>query len=144
MYEHREGVTHAHPATASEQVETVAEDPYAHRRGTADKIQQLIYLVFGVISALLAIRFSLRLLGANPDAPFASFVYGVTAGFLAPFFGLWRPLAFDGSVIEWHSLVAIVVYLLLGWVLARLAWLVMGETRRAARTYSGRVDTEIR
>jgi hypothetical protein len=65
-----ESVDPSNPTTVGvERVESVA-DPYAQRRGAASKVRQGVYLVFGVIEALIAIRFALRLLGANPEAGF--------------------------------------------------------------------------
>src|SRR5688500_20342736 len=119
MHEHHEHETRPRPAAVSERVEAVADDPYAERRGAADKARQVVYLLFGIVEGLIAIRFILRALGANPETPFASFIYGVTAPFLAPFAGLFGTPVFNGSVLEWHSLVAIVVYMLLAWALAR-------------------------
>lgn len=144
MHEHHEDETRPRPAAVSERVEVVADDPYAERRGAADKARQVVYLLFGLVEGLIAIRFVLRALGANPETPFASFIYGVTAPFLAPFAGLFGTPTFNGSVLEWHSLVAIVVYMLLAWALARLLWLVAGETRRGSRSYAHRVDTDMR
>ena len=129
---------------ASERVETISTDPYDRRRDTALRLQQGIYLIFGIIEGLIAIRFVLRLLGANPAAGFASFIYGITAPFLAPFVGMFGTPNFDGSVLELHSIVAIVVYALLAWVLAKIVKLTMGESRTALHTEASRVDTELR
>ena len=143
MHERHEHVTRTEPAVATEHVETVATDPYAPRRGAASKVRQAIYLIFGIIEGLIAIRFVLRALGANPDAGFAAFVYGATAPFLVPFVGLFGTPQYNGSVLELHSIVAIVVYALLAWVLAKLAWLLLGETRSGVRTHASRVDTDV-
>jgi len=143
MHERHEHVTRAEPAVATEHVETVATDPYAPRRGAASKVRQAIYLIFGIIEGLIAIRFVLRALGANPDAGFAAFVYGATAPFLVPFVGLFGTPQYNGSVLELHAIVAIVVYGLLAWVLAKLAWLLLGETRSGVRTSASRIDTDI-
>jgi hypothetical protein len=140
MYERHDVVPPARPTPVAEHVETVMEDPYAPRRGAAEKLRQAVFLVFAIINGLIAIRFVLRLLGANPDAPFASFVYGATAPFLAPFVGLFGTPVVNGSAVEWFSIVAIVAYMLLGWVLARIIWILAGETRRAARAETHRVD----
>ena len=131
-------------AVASERVETIATDPYDHRRDSALRLQQGIYLVFGIIEGLIAIRFVLRLLGANAAAGFASFIYGVTAPFVAPFVGLFGTPNFDGAVLELHSITAIVVYALLAWVLAKIVQLTMSDSRTAVHTRASRVDTEIR
>jgi YggT family protein len=129
---------------ASERVEAMSTDPYDRRRDTALRLQQGIYLVFGIVEGLIAIRFVLRLLGANPAAGFASFIYGVTAPFLAPFVGMFGTPSFDGTVLELHSIVAIVVYALIAWVLAKIVKLTMADTRTAVHTRASRVDTELR
>ena len=143
MYERDVVVTPVRPAASDQHVQTVTDDPFARRRGASDKARQGIFLLFGIINGLIAIRFVLRLLGANPDVAFASFVYGATALFLAPFEGLFGIPVLNGSVVEWHALVAIVFYLLLAWVLAKLVWIIAGETRRATRAEVHRVDSEI-
>jgi hypothetical protein len=80
----------------------------------------VIYVVFAVVDGLIAIRFLLKLLAANPEAGFAQFIYGVTAPLMAPFVGLLgTPAASNGSQLEVTSLVAIVVYALVGWLLIR-------------------------
>src|SRR5216683_1871592 len=50
----------------------------------ARRAMDVVYLVFGIIDALLVIRLVLKLLGANAHAGFASFTYGLTDFFLAP------------------------------------------------------------
>ena len=125
-----------------EQVESVVTDPYAQRRGTAYKVRQGIYLIFGIIEGLIAIRFVLRALGANSEAGFASFVYGITAPLLTPFVGLFGTPQSNGSVLELHAIVAIIVYALVAWGLAKVAWLLLGETRSGVRARSSSVDTD--
>jgi hypothetical protein len=143
MHEGHRVVMTEPPAAAHERVETIADDPFAPRRGRTEKLRQAIYLLFGIVNGLIAIRFALRLLGANPQAAFASFIYGATAPFMAPFEGLFGSPAFNGSVIEWHALVAIIFYMLVAWVLLKLVWILTGETRRASRAEVHRVDTEL-
>jgi hypothetical protein len=117
------------------------DDPYAYRRERSYKIQQAIYLLFGILEALLAIRFVLRLLAANPNSGFASAIYSITAPFMAPFVGVFGEPAAGGSVVEFNALVAIIVYALIAWVLVKVVWLVGGETRTGVRT--SRVHTRI-
>jgi len=114
---------------AAEQVEAVATDVYAERRARMYKLEQALYLLFGVIEALIAIRFLLRLLAANPAAPFVSAIYKVTSPLVAPFVGAFGTLQASGSVLEPQAIVAFIVYALLAWLVVRLAWLVFGETR---------------
>lgn len=134
-------VTGAPAGLHTQESQVYTEDPYAPRRLRAAKVQQVIYLLFGILEALLAIRFVLRLLGANPASGFATFVYGITEPFMRPFVNLFGQPAVGGSVLEWNALVAIVVYALIAWVLAKIAWIAAGETRSGVRTK--RVNTRI-
>ncbi len=81
---------------------------------------ELIYLVFGVIDGLLLIRVALKLLGANLAAGFSRWTYGVTDVLLAPFRNLLPTIGTEQSVLEMSVIVAILVYALIGWALARL------------------------
>ena len=81
---------------------------------------QLIYLVFGVIDGLLLIRMMLKLLGANPHAGFSNWLYNVTDVFLAPFRNLLPTIGNEQSQLEMSVVVAILVYALIGWAVARL------------------------
>ena len=82
---------------------------------------------FGVIEVLLAIRFLLRLFGADPTAPFSAMILGVTAPFVAPFVGVFPNAAASGSVFEPASLLAIVIYALLAWLIAKIIWLLFAR-----------------
>jgi hypothetical protein len=104
-------------------------------------MRQGIYILFGFIEALLAIRFVLRLLGANADAGFAQLIYGITAPLVAPFQGLFGTVQSDASVLESATLVALIVYALLAWLIVKLAWLGFGETRSATSTSSSSTTT---
>ena len=130
--------------TTAHQTETFTSDPYAVRREQTIKIQKGIYLLFGILEGLLGIRFVLGLLGANPAAGFAQFIYGITAPFMAPFMGLFGRPRFEGSVVEFNALAAIVVYALIAWVLVKIVGLVMGDTRRGVHTTSNQIDTRVR
>jgi YggT family protein len=133
----------ARPAADVDRVESVAYDPFANKRMVAYRTTQLIYWVFGLIEGLIAIRFVLKALGANPSAGFAEFIYGITAPLVAPFAGLFGNPAAQGSVLEVHSIVALIVYALLAWLLGKLAWIVVGDTRSAVTTRSTSVDSRL-
>lgn len=127
----------------AEQVEAIAADPYAERRLRMYKLEQALYLLFGLIEALIAIRFTLRLFGASPASPFVSAVYRVTAPLVAPFVGAFGTVQAGGSVLEPQAIVAFIVYALLGWLLVRLAWLLFGEVRTASATSARSTSTRI-
>src|SRR5258708_14613342 len=92
----------------------------------ARRTTEAIYLVFGIIDGLLLIRLVLKLLAANPLAGFSKFIYGLTDVFLAPFRNL-LPIVGGGSgaVLEISTVIAIVVYALIGWPLVRLVAIVV-------------------
>ena len=129
--------------TMAHQTETFTGDPYAVRREQTIRIQKGIYLLFGILEGLLGIRFVLELLGANPAAGFAQFIYGITDPFLAPFAGLFGTTRSGGSVFDVSILVAILVYALIAWVLVKIVGLLMGDTRRGVHTTSSQIDTRV-
>lgn len=90
---------------------------------TLARIARVIYFIFAVIESLIAIRAVLRLLGANRRNAFASFIFDATGPFVAPFRGLFDEPAIGNQVLEWSSLVAILVYALLAYTLIRLLYL---------------------
>jgi hypothetical protein len=71
---------------------------------------QVVWYLLGLVEALLAFRFVLKLLGANPGAGFTYFIYSVTYPFAAPFLSVFRVTQVAGSVFEWTTLLAMVVY----------------------------------
>jgi len=86
----------------------------------ARRAMEIIYLVFGIIDAVLLIRLVLKLLGANAHAGFAQFTYGLTDFFLAPFKGLLPTIVNGQSVLELSLIFAILIYSLIALGLVRL------------------------
>jgi len=99
-------------------------DPYNYRA------VQATWFVVAVIATLIAIRFVLKMLGASQQAEFVAFVYGVTAPLVAPFRGIFPDSAQGFNVFEASSLVAIAIYLLIGWGIVALIKLVTAPRRR--------------
>lgn len=76
---------------------------------------QIVWYILGIIETLLAFRFVLKLLGANPAAGFAQFIYQVTYVFATPFLSVFQNTRIvAGSVFEWTTLLAMLVY----WMIA--------------------------
>lgn len=83
--------------------------------------RRIVYYVVGVIIALLALRIVLLLLAANEGSAFVDFVYAVSGLFAMPFYGMFNYTPTYGqSVFEISSLVAIIVYALIGVGIAKL------------------------
>lgn len=99
------------------------------------KVTQLIWLLFAGLEALLGLRIILKLIGANPANPFTALVYQLSELFLWPFQNIVANPAFGNFVIEITTLIAMIVYPLLGWAIVRLIWVLF------YRTPSGRVTT---
>jgi uncharacterized protein YggT (Ycf19 family) len=138
-------VTTNRPArTTAHQSETFTGDAYAGRREGTRRVQNGIYLLFGILEGLLAIRFVLALFGANSAAGFAQFINSVTKPFLAPFAGLFGTTRFGGGAFDVSLLVAILVYALIAWVLVKVVALLMGDSRRGVRTTTSQFDTRAR
>jgi hypothetical protein len=82
--------------------------------------QRVIWFVVGLINILLITRFILLLLGANNDAGFVTFIYNITAPFVAPFVGIFGEPTYGQFMLEWSSLLAITVYSLIAWGIVKV------------------------
>ncbi|TME75085.1 MAG: YggT family protein [Chloroflexi bacterium] len=81
---------------------------------------QAVWWIVGFIDVLIAIRFVLKLFGANVGAPFVRFMYDVTWPLVAPFHGIFNTTQQGRSILEPESLVAIAIYALIGWGIVSL------------------------
>lgn len=87
---------------------------------------QIVWYILGIVEILLAFRFVLKLLGANASAGFTSFIYGVTYIFSAPFLSVFRITKIEGSIFEWTTLLAMLVYWIVAFAIIKL--LLIGKT----------------
>jgi uncharacterized protein YggT (Ycf19 family) len=114
--------------------ERFVQDVAAERHGEISRLAAFVWFAFGVLEGLIALRFTLKLIAANPNSEFAQFIYVITEPFMLPFRGLTASPAANGIVVEIPALVAIIVYALLAWVIMKLIWLLL--YRPSARTTS--------
>ncbi len=80
----------------------------------------IIWFFVGVIAALLAFRFVFELLAANPANAFVQFIYTFSYPFAGPFRSIFGVTNIASSTFDWSLLVAIVVYVLIGYALILL------------------------
>jgi succinate dehydrogenase hydrophobic anchor subunit len=130
--------------------EVVSEDgtTYAQRTrvieddGDADYVEarreplaeRIVWMIAGVLLTLLAFRFVLALLGANPNNAFANFIYSVSHPFVAPFFSLFGyDLRYGISRFETFTLVAMAVYAIVAFGIAKILTLGSRSRTRAYR-----------
>ncbi len=81
---------------------------------------QVVWYIVGLLEILMAFRFVLKLLAANPAAGFSKFIYTVSYIFVAPFLSVFRITRVEGNIFEWTTLLAMAVYLLIGWGIIRI------------------------
>jgi hypothetical protein len=113
--------------TRSEHVHVPSEA--TRRTATIARTKQIVYFIFGAINVLLLLRFIFLALAASQASPFVNFIYGLSRPFVLPFQGIFGEPTFDGSVLEWASLVGIAIYMLLAYGLARVLELVYAPPR---------------
>jgi hypothetical protein len=95
--------------------DVVARDNYG-----VNVLSRIVWLVAGIILLLLAFRFVLSLLGANPGNSFANFIYNTSHPFVSPFFGLfhYNNFVYGAAPSEIYTLVAMGVYAAIAWILS--------------------------
>jgi hypothetical protein len=93
-----------------EHVSMAAQDGSYNFRAAA-----VVGFIVGAVDILIAARFLGKLLGASSASAFVHFIYQVSSVFVAPFTGIFGDTGSKTNTFETASLVAIVVYAVLGW-----------------------------
>lgn len=106
------------------QVRTSQREPEREQRIFSFKATQLIWLLLGILEALIALRIGLMLIGANPNSPIVALIYGLSYLFLFPFTGLINSPTFGNMVFELSSMFAMLIYALIAWAVERAVWLI--------------------
>jgi len=108
--------------TSFKEVTTSQHEQGQNGRVATLKATQLIWLFLGFVEAALALRFLFRLIGVNEANAFASFLYGLTNLFVLPFESLIGAPSTAGMTFEISTLIAMIIYALIGWALERLVY----------------------
>ena len=89
------------------------------RKYAIGKIIDFIRWIIVALELLFLLRFVLELIGADPNNPFAQFLYKFTGFFLYPFLGIVpnTPIGTNGAFIDWSTLIGMAVYGILYWIL---------------------------
>ncbi len=117
-----------------ESKQVVNEIAPSTRTVLVSRITKLIWILATVVVAIIVARFVMLLIGVNPGAPFADFIYGLSQPLVAPFAGLLQdPVVGTGSFVEVASIVALIVYSL---VATLIVWLfrVLFASSRSTKT----------
>lgn len=115
--------------TDYKEVRTTHHEQGREQRVTTLKATQLIWLLLGLLEAAIALRIVFRLIAANAANPFAALLYAVTDLFVAPFASLMGAPTAGGMVLEISSIIAMIVYLLIGWALERIVYVLLYRPR---------------
>jgi hypothetical protein len=116
-----ETVQPVQPAPVERREPVYTRRTYFWPNSGSERAIRLVYLVLGIVETLIAIRVVMKLLGANPSAPFTSFIYTITTPLVAFFQGVFaEPQTNNGSVLEISSLLAMVVWALVAWAIVRI------------------------
>jgi YggT family protein len=121
--------------------EQIVRDIAAERRLALFQIFRIMWSLLTFLEILLAFRFGLRLIAANPYSGFAVLMYGITGLFVAPFNGLVDTPTFGGSTVEITTLIAMLVYALIFWGMARAIRMVVDFPRVRSFTRTTREQT---
>jgi hypothetical protein len=102
-------------APAPVQSGSVTEQPSYNFRAAA-----VVGFVVGLVDVVIAARFLGKLLGASSQSAFVHFIYQLSSVMVAPFTGIFGDTGNKTNTFETASLVAIVVYAVIGWGLVVL------------------------
>lgn len=120
--------------------ERMVHDVAAKQRISLARTTQLIWLIFSLIEVLIGLRIVLKLIGANPANGFAEFIYNASGLFVGPFITLTNSPASGGMALEIPSIIAMIVYALLGWIIVRAARILWPMFSRSATSSTSTFD----
>ena len=124
------------------QTTTSQREPGLEQRIFTFKAGYTIWLLLGLLEALIGLRILLKLMAANPANPFAILVYNFSYIFVFPFMGLTVTPAAGGMVLEISSFIAMLFYAVAGFAFERLVWVIFYRPRQAAVAVTQRSSSE--
>ncbi len=85
------------------------------------RLIQLVWLIAGVVDIILALDFVFRAVPAN-NTGFAHYIYRLGGWLGAPFDGIFNTTTANHgtSVFRWSDVLAVVIYSIAAWIVARL------------------------
>ena len=109
----------------------IAVSPVKSVASNFQTIEYLVFFFFGMLEILLAFRLVLKLMGASLSSFFVRVVYSLTGFFIMPFEGIFHRGFTQGiettSILEPSTVVAMIVYAVLAWVIVKLVRITSGE-----------------
>ncbi len=91
------------------------------------KVNQVIWFVLALIMILIGVRLLFLLLGAN-NTGLVSFIYSASNFFIYPFVGIFKSPSYGSSFFDMASVLGIIFYLVLGFIITSLVSLFSKKT----------------
>lgn len=126
------------PATAATAPGENPKQAYTTKKAIF-RAYQVIWYILGIIEVLLTFRVILKMLGANPGSGFTNLIYTLSYPFAQPFRGIFPTPVVEGSVFEWSTIIAGVVYAIVAYGLVQLFQLIKPTNPQEV---SQKVDTQ--
>lgn len=83
-------------------------------------IKTLVNIVFGIIEFLLSLRFIFKFFAVNFGTPFVAWIYGATASLVSPFARIMPDLNLGGFVVDFATLAALIIYVLIAYLILQI------------------------
>ena len=102
----------------------------ANQNSTVARIVNIVMFMFGALELLLVVRFFFQLAGVNAGNSFAVFIYTLSSPFVVLFSTLLQnPVLSGTSVFEITTIIAMMVWGIVAWLVSRMIWLMMSRPR---------------
>jgi uncharacterized membrane protein len=102
----------------------------ANQNSAIARIVNIVYFLFGIVEVILGIRILLHLVAANSANAFANIIDTISYPFVVLFNTLVQnPILGENSVLEITTIIAMVVWAIIAWLIARFIWLVLSRPR---------------
>lgn len=83
-------------------------------------VRTLVNIVVAVIEFLLSLRFVFKFFTVNPSTPFVAWLYDATVPLVSPFARILPDLKLGEFVVDFATLIALIVYVLIGYLILRI------------------------
>jgi uncharacterized membrane protein len=102
----------------------------ANQNSAIARIVNIVYFLFGIVEVILGIRILLHLVAANSANAFANIIDTISYPFVVLFNTLVQnPILGENSVLEITTIIAMVVWAIIAWLIVRFIWLVLSRPR---------------
>jgi len=102
----------------------------ANQNSAIARVVNMVYYLFGIVEVVLVIRVLLHLVADNSGNAFANIIDTISYPFVMLFTTLIKnPILGANSVLEITTIIAMVVWAIIAWLVARFIWLVLSRPR---------------